>query len=67
MTVLTLAAHSDLILHAPEVTKSGKDIFGIDNVTVSFEWTQGDGISYSVTAIPLASVRFRGSRKLQLQ
>ena len=44
------------------MTRSGKDIlFGIDNITVSFEWTQGDGFSYSVTAIPSASVRFRGS------
>lgn len=55
-------AHSDLMLHVPEVIKSEKSIlFGVNNITISFVWTQVDVISYSVSAIPPALVRFNGS------
>ena len=50
------------MLHSPQVIKSGKEVFGIDNITLSFVWTQMDGISYSVTSLPPVSVIFRGSR-----
>ena len=40
--------------------------YGVDNVTISVEWTRHLGAAYNITVVPLEPVLFTGANSSQL-
>ena len=40
--------------------------FGADNVTVTVEWTQQEGVTYQIIIVPQIPIKFTGESSIQL-